>query len=474
MSERDISPEALEAAFRRLRQEVSLRVQAPPVATLIKKSRARSRRRLLVAATASAAAVLATVFLLLPDDASTPAPVGPVSVELSAPLVNGEPAAVAPGPVMTAGASAQVDVTAANTGERTLTDVAASADGSDLTCLVTTLDPGEATTCSTSVVPLEGPQQLAVDVTADDPDAETVTDRITVFMRGTPPPRPAVAISDPMMDGESAGAAQRPSVPTDQDVRVEVVVTNSGERPLEDLTARTIEDGRELSCDATRIPVGGDVTCSVGVRPDVGPGEIAVRVTAVDPDGNVVRDTITVHYSGAPPPPPPEAFLTADDANVVLGSWTGGTFSPTSATPSGLRFSGGCTPDPLPDATDAVLSDGQNAAVSTTIGILPTDGDAQQTLTDLVAQVSTCIEARPTRDQMFNGLPAGNATGTAQAYGALVGTGRGAGQYEYIIVARDGAAVEVCTFATYAQDTLPETTLEDLADRVLDRLAAAS
>ncbi len=221
MSERDISPEALEAAFRRLRQEVSLRVQAPPVATLIKKSRARSRRRLLVAATASAAAVLATVFLLLPDDASTPAPVGPVSVELSAPLVNGEPAAVAPGPVMTAGASAQVDVTAANTGERTLTDVAASADGSDLTCLVTTLDPGEATTCSTSVVPLEGPQQLAVDVTADDPDAETVTDRITVFMRGTPPPRPAVAISDPMMDGESAGAAQRPSVPTDQDVRVE-------------------------------------------------------------------------------------------------------------------------------------------------------------------------------------------------------------------------------------------------------------
>ena len=43
---------------------------------------------------------------------------------------------------------------------------------------------------------------------------------------------------------------------------------------------------------------------------------------------------------------------------------------------------------------------------------------------------------------------------------------------EYVVIARDEAAVEVCTFATYAQDTLPEATLEDVADRALDRLAA--
>jgi len=75
---------------------------------------------------------------------------------------------------------------------------------------------------------------------------------------------------------------------------------------------------------------------------------------------------------------------------------------------------------------------------------------------------------------VFDGLPVSSATGTAQSFGVDVGSGRAAHQYEYIVVARDGAAVGVSTFAVFAQDTLSEATMDDLAGRVLDRLGAAS
>ena len=72
------------------------------------------------------------------------------------------------------------------------------------------------------------------------------------------------------------------------------------------------------------------------------------------------------------------------------------------------------------------------------------------------------------------GGPGSSATGTAQSFGVVVGAGRAAAQYEYIVVARDGTAVGVSTLAVDAQDTLPQATLDDLAGRVLDRLGAAS
>ena len=473
MSEHEISPEALDAAFGRLQQEISRRVHAPPVSTLIKNSRARTRRRLGLAATASIAAALATVLLLLPDDEVNPAPVKPASLELSVPLVDGEPAALPPGPDVASGAEVPVEVTVTNTGEQQLEDVAGEAGG-NLTCGATQLDPGASTTCSTTVSPGARQHHFELRVTATYSGDKMVSDRITVFYRGTPPPRALVDLSNPTVNEQSAGRAPGPTVPTEDLALVGVRVSNDGDLPLTQLAAIVTEDGRALACDQTRLAPGQNTTCEGVAGLDVGPNEVDVEVTATDSAGDAVRDTITAHYAGLPPQAPADAFLTADDANVVLGSWTGDTFRTAGSPPSSLEFQGSCTPDPLPYASENVLVDGQNGAVITTIAVLPTDNDAQQATAGLIGQVSGCVDARPARDQVFDGLPVSSATGTAQSFGVDVGSGRAAHQYEYIVVARDGAAVGVSTFAVFAQDTLSEATMDDLAGRVLDRLGAAS
>jgi len=470
VSEREISPETLNAAFGRLQQDVARRVQAPPVSALVRKSRTRTRRRLALAATASIAAALATIFLLLPDDDVNPAPVKPASVELSAPLVDGEPAGRPPGPDVATGGEVAVEVTVTNSGERPLESVG----GHGLTCATTRLDPGESTTCSTGLAPELGQHRFELGVTAKYSDDETISDRLTVFYRGTPAPHASVAISSPTINQQPVGAGRRPTVPTDLPAVVGVRIANDGDLPLANLSGGVTDGGPVLSCDSTGLGRGADTTCSVTVGVDVGPGELVIRVTATDPAGDAVRDTVNVHYNGAPPEPPADAFLTADDANTVLGSWTGDTFRTAGIAPSALEFPDSCSPDPLPNASDDVLVDGENAAITTTIAILPTAGDAEQSAADLIGQVSACVEARPARDQVFNGVPTTSATGTAEAFGALVGVGQTAAQYEYIVVARDGTAVGVSTFAVYAQDTLSDAVLDELAGRVLDRLSAAS
>jgi hypothetical protein len=477
VSEREISPRALNAAFRRLRQEVSLGVQAPPVATVIKKSRARRRRRLVVAATASAATVVATVFVLQPGDERAPGPVQPAALTLSRPLVNGEPAGLAPGPAQSPKTRPQLAVTVTNTGDRALDDVTVNADGYlPLACDATSLGAGDDTTCSLPFTPEVGPQELDVRVSATDPDDQSVIDQITVFYQGITPRQPigqpSIAVTEALVNGESAEAAPGPTVPTDESAPVEVIVTNSGQRPLESLTAG-VAGGPDLTCEATELSPDDATTCSVDVVPEAGSQELDVRVNASTRGGRNVDDHAIVHFTGEMPQAPTAAFLSPTEANAALGSWTGSTWSSIDAVPPALQFPNSCAPEPMPDATEEALAAGPNAAISSTISLFPDATAAQQAADDAIEQVSSCVDAIPASDQLVSGLPAGNDTATAQLFGAVVGAGRAANQHEYVIVVRDGTAVEVCTFAAYAQDTLPEATLLDLANRVLDRLPAA-
>jgi hypothetical protein len=176
--------------------------------------------------------------------------------------------------------------------------------------------------------------------------------------------------------------------------------------------------------------------------------------------------------------PPSSAFLSPAAAKAALGSWGLQDWKRARAVPSRLHFDDSCAPGLHPDRTVRVLRDRDDphpatASIRSAIKQYERVSVAMRVKLDRRDRLHDCVNDLPGHDQLLNGMRVTSPSGTARVFGGALGSRGGARQLEYVVVARDGAAVEVCTFAAYAQDTLPEATLADLADRVLDRLAAA-
>jgi hypothetical protein len=186
----------------------------------------------------------------------------------------------------------------------------------------------------------------------------------------------------------------------------------------------------------------------------------------------------TTAVAGGDDRPPRSAFLSPAAAEASLGSWGLQHWKRVDAVPSRLRFDNNCAPRLARDSTARVLRERDRpdpAVASIRSAIKPFDrvSVAKGVKADRTDRVRECVYGLPESDQLVSRMRVTSDTGTAHAFGAKVGAGGGASQLEYIIVARDGGAVELATFHAYAQDVLASATLRDLTQRVLHRLHRA-
>jgi hypothetical protein len=188
---------------------------------------------------------------------------------------------------------------------------------------------------------------------------------------------------------------------------------------------------------------------------------------------------VTSATAGADEQPPNSAFLSPSAAEAALGSWGLQDWKRTDAVPRGLRFADSCTPGLASGSTVRVLRDRDkpapaDASIRSAMKVFGSSSLAKQVKRARTHQIRACVGGLPDGGQLVNGMRVSSETGTARVFGASVGSAEGASQLEYIVIARDGAAVEQATLHVYAQDVLPRATLRDLTERVLHRLHRAA
>jgi hypothetical protein len=187
----------------------------------------------------------------------------------------------------------------------------------------------------------------------------------------------------------------------------------------------------------------------------------------------------TTAVAGGDDRPPGSAFLSPTAAEASLGSWGLQHWKRVEVVPGRLRFDNSCAPPLGRESTVRVLRDRDRpdpAGASIRSAIKPFDrvSVAKRVKADRTDRVRECVNGLPESDRLVSRMRVTSDTGTARVFGAKVGAAGGAGQLEYIVVARDGGAVELATFHAYAQDVPPRATLRDLTQRMLHRLHRAA
>lgn len=173
---------------------------------------------------------------------------------------------------------------------------------------------------------------------------------------------------------------------------------------------------------------------------------------------------------------PADAFLAPAGADAALGELGYRHWDRADAVPATLRFDRSCAVG-LPDARTEVLLKNRDkhalASIRSTIRVFATSARTEEARHRATGQVRRCIADRPVATAHLNGMRVATATGTARVFGATMGSARHAVKVEYVVVARDGQAVEVSALHVKTQAVLPKSNIRELARRELNRLATA-
>ncbi|MGH3454192.1 MAG: hypothetical protein ACRDPQ_07410 [Nocardioidaceae bacterium] len=187
----------------------------------------------------------------------------------------------------------------------------------------------------------------------------------------------------------------------------------------------------------------------------------------------------TTAIAGGDSRPPGSAFLSPAAAEAALGSWGLQDWKRVNSVPSRLHFDDSCAPGLHPDRTVRVLRDRDDphpatASIRSAIKQYGTVSAAKRVKLDRRDRLHDCVNDLPGHDQLLNGMRVTSPSGTARVFGGALGSRGGSRQLEYVVVARDGAAVELMTLHIYAQDTPFRAAIRDLTERLLHRLHRAA
>ncbi|RIQ22520.1 S8 family peptidase, partial [Jiangella rhizosphaerae] len=237
---------------------------------------------------------------------------GPPPFSVEEPVVDGAPAAAAPGPVVRTGAQVEVSVVVTNPpGAPERTGLAVRTPLGAGTCATDTLDSGQSTTCGLRTAAAAGPQIVPIVVTGAGLDANgaavPLAGTAVAYYTGAedpadpaPPAGPAVAIVAATVSGQAANLSPGPELEAGTDLTIAATVRNTGTTALSDLVAES--DLGPLACPRRTLAPGEEASCLLDA--EVVAGRAAVAVTAVgrNDQGAPGGAATVVYYDGRAKP----------------------------------------------------------------------------------------------------------------------------------------------------------------------------
>jgi hypothetical protein len=195
------------------------------------------------------------------------------------------------------GASVIWSFVVTNTGEVVLSDIAVTDDKiSNITCPKTTLQPGEAMTCTASGIAVEGLDCDTGTATGISPQQATVTSTDSACYTGGT----ASIFIEKRTNGVDADLPPGPEIPVGATVNWTYIVTNTGSSTL---TAVTVTDnmGVTVNCPETVLAPAGWMTCTATGTAVAGQYANIGTATGTPPVGGVVTASDASHYFGKVP-----------------------------------------------------------------------------------------------------------------------------------------------------------------------------
>ena len=239
---------------------------------------------------------------------------------------NGQHVTAAPGPQVAVGSPVAWTYLVTNTGDVQLTNVKVADDkGVVVTCPKTSLNPGEAMTCTGAGTAAAGQYQNTGTVTASDSCGVQVSAHDVSYYFGQT--SQACVKLKKYTNGDDADTAPGPHIQAGAAVAWDYAVTNCGQAALGSVH---VTDNRSVavSCPKSTLAVGETMHCSGSGTATAGQYENIGTVTANPPTGSPVTSSDPSHYFGdtpTPPPTPPTVGITikkytnGDDADTAPG-----------------------------------------------------------------------------------------------------------------------------------------------------------
>ncbi|MGH3498158.1 MAG: hypothetical protein ACRDP1_11920 [Nocardioidaceae bacterium] len=179
-------------------------------------------------------------------------------------------------------------------------------------------------------------------------------------------------------------------------------------------------------------------------------------------------------------PVPASAFVTSGDLNMSLGGAFGrAVWHPAATLPPVLTWNGCAPSESAGDEQLLVRHRFGATSVASHITLTGETASADALTTQLNHEVRACVATHQQRTGFrlvaHNGFAVHAASGTAHVFGwTTLGKVRGATQWELLVVARSGRAVEVLTLRTHGNGSLSDSQWAGLARVALVRLATAN
>ncbi|MFL6260839.1 MAG: hypothetical protein ACJ76Y_14105 [Thermoanaerobaculia bacterium] len=216
---------------------------------------------------------------------------------------NGQRATVAPGPTLEVGSPVTWTYLVTNTGDFNLTEVKVVDDkGVVVTCPKSSLNPGEAMTCTGTGTAVAGQYENTGTVTASNSCGVKVSAHdVSHYFSATPTPPPTPSTSGIQIkkytNGEDADTMPGPHIPVGALVVWDYKVTNSGQTALSGVHVAD-NRGVAVSCPKTSLAIGEVMHCSGNGTATAGQYENIGTVTANPPTGSAVTASDPSHYYG--------------------------------------------------------------------------------------------------------------------------------------------------------------------------------
>ena len=216
---------------------------------------------------------------------------------------NGQDADTPRGPEILVGAPVLWEYIVTNIGGTRLISLKVVDDqGVAVSCPKTTLEKGEAMTCTGHGTAQKGQYANLGTVTGKDPDNNPVTDSDPSHYFGVELPKTASIDIEKHTNGQDADTPKGPEILVGAPVLWEYIVTNTGEVALSNV--KVVDDqGVAVSCPKTSLGVQETMTCTGHGTARKGQYANLGTVTGKDPEGKQVTDSDPSHYFGIEPPP---------------------------------------------------------------------------------------------------------------------------------------------------------------------------
>ncbi|HET9225765.1 MAG TPA: hypothetical protein VFR31_03800, partial [Thermoanaerobaculia bacterium] len=229
---------------------------------------------------------------------------------------NGQDADTAPGPEIPVGSPVNWTYVVTNTGDVALTGVQVSDDkGVAVSCPKTSLQPGEAMTCTGNGTAQAGQYKNVGAVTGNPPCGDPVSDDDPSHYFGDSGDLTIIKKTN----GEDANTAPGPEIPVGSTVTWTYIVTNTGNTAVSNIKV-TDDKGVAVSCPKTSLQPGESMTCTGSGKAQACQYANLGTVTGKTPGGQTLTASDPSHYYGKTYPKiEVEAKINGDHADTPKG-----------------------------------------------------------------------------------------------------------------------------------------------------------